>query len=86
MLNFSKDKTKLHYWPYGSSFISQKYIGSAMIVDTTSISCIDFIHLSGYFCLMPHTKLGNEGEKVKEHAWPLQGKALTNRKKMIQMY
>lgn len=54
----------------GSTFTLQKYMGNAMIIDTTSISSIDFIHLSGYFCFMPHAKLGNEGEKIKDMHCP----------------
>lgn len=36
-----------------------------MIADITSISSTDFIHMSGYFCFMPQTELGIEGENIK---------------------
>lgn len=36
-----------------------------MIVNNSSISSTDFIHFSGYFCFMPHMKLGIEREEIK---------------------
>lgn len=43
----------------------QKYIESVRIAGIASISSIDFIHMSGYFCFMLHTELGIEGENIK---------------------
>ena len=42
-----------------------KCVEGIMIVDNSSFSSIDFIHLSGYFCFMTHKKLGIEGEEIK---------------------
>ena len=36
-----------------------------MIVNNSSISSTDFIHFSGYFCFMPHMKLGIEREEIR---------------------
>ena len=41
-----------------------------MIADITSFSSIDFIHMSGYFCFMPDTELGIEGENIKDMHGP----------------
>lgn len=40
-------------------------IEDVMIVNNSSISSTDFIHFSGYFCFMPHMKLGIEREEIK---------------------
>lgn len=42
-----------------------KSIEDVIIVNSSSISSTDFIHFSGYFCFMPHMKLGIEREEIK---------------------
>lgn len=69
MLSISRDKTTLHYCCI-DLVLHYKSNVNVMIADITSFSSIDFIHMSGYFCFMPHTELGIEGENIKDMHGP----------------